>query len=159
MFARPRKLRARRDQKGAAAVEFALIVPLFVLVIMGMVQYGWYFYAMQSGTSGVGEVTRRMAVGDCQSSGEVQALLFGRLGSATTASAASGITVSRSYTKADGSTSASSPGEIGGTVTLTATFPTVDLHFPLIATPNGGNVTRSATARIEDVTAITGGCS
>ena len=44
-------------------------------------------------------------------------------------------------------------------VTLTATFPTVDLHFPLIPIPNNGNVTRTATARIEDVTAITGGCS
>jgi hypothetical protein len=35
----------------------------------------------------------------------------------------------------------------------------VNLHFPLIPIPNGGNVTRSATARIEDVTSMTGGCS
>ncbi len=99
-----------------------------------------------------------MAVGDCQSASAVQSLVYGRLGAATTASSASGVTVARTYTKADGVTSASSPGEIGGTVTLTATFPTVDMHFPLISIPNGGNVTRSATARIEDVTAMAGGC-
>ena len=158
-MARNSLLRTQRREDGAVAVEFALVVPLFILVIMGMVQYGFYFYAMQSGTSAVGEVTRRMTVGDCQSAGEVQTLLRGRLGKATTASSAAGITVVRTYTKADGVTSASSPGEIGGTVTLTATFPTVNLHFPLISIPNNGNVTRTATARIEDVTAMAGGCS
>jgi hypothetical protein len=62
------------------------------------------------------------------------------------------------YTQADG-TSMSAPGQIGGSVTVTATFPTLNLHFPFIPVPNSGNVTRSATARIEDITAITGGCS
>jgi Flp pilus assembly protein TadG len=148
----------RRTQKGAAAVEFALIAPILIMLLVGLVQYGFYFYAMQSGTSAVGEATRRMAVGDCQSTSQVQTLLKGRLGAATTATSASGITVSPAYTKADGSTTTASPGEIGGTVTLTATFPTINLNFPLIALPNGGNVTRTATARIEDVTAMAGGC-
>jgi Flp pilus assembly protein TadG len=149
----------RRTQKGAAAVEFALIAPIFILLIVGLIQYGFYFYAMQSGTSAVGEATRRMAVGDCQAESEVKNLLYGRLGAATTATSSSGITINtRSYTKADGTTTTASPGEIGGTVTLTATFPTINLNFPLISMPNGGNVTRSATARIEDVSSMTGGC-
>ena len=151
-------MRRRRSQKGAAAVEFALIAPILIMLLVGLVQYGFYFYAMQSGTSAVGEATRRMAVGDCQTPGEVQTLLKGRLGAATTASSPSGITVNPAYTKADGTTTTASPGEIGGTVTLTATVPTIDLNFPLISIPNGGNVTRSATARIEDVSAMAGGC-
>ena len=159
MVARLKRLRERRGQRGASAVEFALVAPIFIWLILGIIQYGFYFFAMQSGTSAVGEVTRRMTVGDCQSSGEVQNLVYNRLGSATVASSASGVSVSRTYTEADGTTSMASPGQIGGTVTLTATFPTVNLHFPLIPLPNSGNVTRSATARIEDVTAMSGGCS
>jgi Flp pilus assembly protein TadG len=150
---------ARRGQRGATAVEFALVLPIFLWVVFGLIQYGFYFFAMQSGTSAVGEVTRRMTVGDCQSTGEVRSLVYGRLGAATTATSSAGITVTPTYTKADGTTSAASPGEIGGTVTLSATFPTVNLHFPLIPLPNSGNVTRTATGRIEDVSAITGGCS
>lgn len=155
-----RRRLARRSQSGTAAVEFALIAPILLMLVCGLIQYGWYFYAMQSGTSAIGEATRRMAVGDCQSSSELQTFLYNRLGAATTASASSGITiVTRSYTKSDGTTTANSPGEIGGTVTLTATYPTLNLNLPLMKAPNGGNVTRSATARIEDVQAMAGGCS
>jgi Flp pilus assembly protein TadG len=155
-----RLIRSRRKgERAAVVVEFALVMPIFLILVFGVIQYGLYFFAMQSGANAVGEVVRRMSVGDCQSSSSAQALMYNRLGSATSASSASGVTVTPSYTKADGTTSASSPGEIGGTVKLTATFPTVNLHFPFVPIPNSGNVTRSATARIEDITAITGGCS
>jgi Flp pilus assembly protein TadG len=151
--------RARRGHRGAVAVEFALVVPLFLWLVFGLIQYGMYFYAMQAGTSAVGEVARRMTVGDCQTAGEVQGAVYSRLGAATTASNASGVTVvTRTYTKTDGSTVVSAPGEIGGKLTLTVTFPTLDMNFPFVPTPNNGNVTRSATARIEDITAMTGGC-
>jgi len=37
--------RARRDpQNGGAAVEFALIMPLFMAIVFGVIDYGWYFY-------------------------------------------------------------------------------------------------------------------
>lgn len=35
---------ARRGDGGAAAVEFALIAPLFLAVLFGIVDYGWFFY-------------------------------------------------------------------------------------------------------------------
>jgi Flp pilus assembly protein TadG len=44
---RPRRLsrRPRRDrQSGGAAVEFAIVLPLFCTLIFGMIDYGWYFY-------------------------------------------------------------------------------------------------------------------
>jgi Flp pilus assembly protein TadG len=159
VVARLSMMRRRNGDRGAVVVEFALIMPIFLLLIFGVIQYGMYFWSMQAGANAVGEATRRMSVGDCQSSTEVQNLLKTRLGSATTATAGSGITVATSYTMADGSTPSGSPGQIGGTVQLTATFSTVDLHFPFIPVPGGATVTRSATARIEDITAITGGCS
>lgn len=149
--------RRGRGEDGSSALEFAFIVPIFLTLVFGVIQYGLYFYSMQSGTSAVGEATRRMTVGDCQTSGSIQTMLLNRLGSATTASAPSGVSVTRSYTKADGTTTMAAPGEIGGTVTLTASYPSLNLNFPLIPVPNGGTVNRSATARIEDITASSAG--
>src|SRR3954452_14664371 len=108
--------RARRDEGGAAAVEFALIMLPLLYLVFGLIQYGWYLYAMQSGTSAVGDAARRVAVGNCQTVAQVQTLLKNKLGAATTASSASGIATTVTYTKAsDGSTMAA-PGEIGGSV-------------------------------------------
>lgn len=32
----------RKDEKGAAAVEFALCLPLLILILCGILEYGWY---------------------------------------------------------------------------------------------------------------------
>jgi len=40
-----RDLRAR--QSGAAAVEFALILPLFLTLVLGAIDWGWYFFIDQ----------------------------------------------------------------------------------------------------------------
>jgi Flp pilus assembly protein TadG len=39
----PRRLRRDREA-GGAAVEFAIVLPLFCALIFGMIDYGWYFY-------------------------------------------------------------------------------------------------------------------
>ncbi len=148
----------RRDDEGAAAVEFALIMPLLLILLFGIVQYGFYFYAMQAGSSAVGDAARRVAVGNCQTTSQVQTLLYNKLGPATTASSASGVTTTLSYTNTDG-TPDNSPGHIGGSVLVTVTFPTLNLRFPFIPVPNNGSVTRSTFARIEDTDATQGACS
>ncbi len=87
------RFRRRRDQGGAAAVEFALILPIMLLLLFGLIQYGYYFYAMQAGSSAVGDAARRIAVGNCQTTGQVQTLLKNKLGPATTANSPSAINV------------------------------------------------------------------
>jgi hypothetical protein len=113
---------------------------------------------MQAGSSAVGDAARRVAVGNCQTTAQAQTLIYNKLGGATTASSSSGVTTTVAYTNLDG-TPDTSPGHIGGSVLVTATFPTLNLHFPFIPVPNGGSVTRSTFARIEDITATQGACS
>lgn len=135
-----------------------MLIPLLYL-IFGLVQYGWYFYAMQSGSSAVGDAARRIAVGNCTTTSQVQQVIYNHLGAATTASSSSGISTTVTYGKADGSGSVAAPGEIGGSVTVTATFPTLDMHFPFIPVPNDGDVTRTNVTRIEDLDSSQGTCS
>jgi Flp pilus assembly protein TadG len=151
--------RVRRDESGASAVEFALVLIPLLWLVFGLVQYGWYFYAMQSGSSAVGDAARRIAVGNCTTTAQVQTVIFNHLGAATTASNSSGITTTITYKKADGSGTVAAPGEIGGAVTVTATFPTLNMHFPLIPVPGDGSVTRTNVTRIEDLDSSQGTCS
>jgi Flp pilus assembly protein TadG len=153
-----RVLRRRREQRGAAAVEFALVLIPMLYLIFGVIQYGWYFYAMQSGSAAVGNAARGVAVGSCQSVSDVQSLLKGQLGAATTASSASQINTTLTYVNTDG-TPDTSPGHVGGSITVTATFPTLNMHFPFIPVPNNGDVTRTNVARIEDTDSSQGICS
>ena len=62
MPARARRSLSHRDERGAALVEFALIaVPLFAL-LMGMIEFGWGFYQVNSVRHGANEALRIAAV-------------------------------------------------------------------------------------------------
>jgi hypothetical protein len=39
-----RLFKERSSEGGGAAVEFALIMPIFIAIVFGMIDYGWYFY-------------------------------------------------------------------------------------------------------------------
>lgn len=147
-----------RNSRGAAAVEFALIVPLLLVLVFGVIQYGWYFFAMQSGTSATSDAVRRLSVGDCQSSAELEALVTNRLGAAKTSS--STVVATPTFTSAAaGHPLVAAPGEIGGGVSLRVQFHTANFHFPFIPVPDDGTVTRTIFARVEDTTATPGGCT
>ncbi len=46
--------RARRNlERGSAAVEFALVLPIFCAIVFGTIDYGWYFYQRFTLTSAV----------------------------------------------------------------------------------------------------------
>ena len=135
----------RRGERGAAVVEFALVLPVLVALVVGMMQYGWYFYVSQSSSSAARETARRLVVGDCRASGEAQTFARGQssLGAMTVTwgapNGASGVT-------AYGST----PPTVGDVmrVRVQAEGKILGL-FPL---PNGGQVTRVVDSRTEDNT-------
>jgi Flp pilus assembly protein TadG len=144
-------MRGRRGQGGAVAVEFALILPIFLWLVFGVIQYGYYFYAMQAGTAAAGEAVRRVTVGDCQVDSDLTTFVTNHLGKARTSGTPS---VSRTYQKLNTSTNAwvtdVTPGTVGGNVTIQVQFNTLNMHFPFIPVPDNGTVTRVFTGRMED---------
>lgn len=50
--------RRHRDAQGAAAVEFALVFPILMLVVFGILQYGLYFFDAHGTRTGVREAAR-----------------------------------------------------------------------------------------------------
>ncbi len=53
-----------RDRDGAAAVEFAFIVPILLLLFSGIVQFGSIMFLENHMTNVARETTRRVAVGE-----------------------------------------------------------------------------------------------
>ncbi len=59
-------LRMRRtmlNRKGAAAVEFAMVLPIFALLIFGIIEFGWYFFVQHTIQFATREGTRLALVG------------------------------------------------------------------------------------------------
>ncbi|HVL05599.1 MAG TPA: TadE family protein [Acidimicrobiales bacterium] len=56
-------MQRRRDERGAAVVEFALILPLLVLFVFGIVEFGRAYSARIELTSAVREGARAVALG------------------------------------------------------------------------------------------------
>lgn len=144
-----------RPESGAAAVEFALVLPVLLLLVFGIVQYGFYFLASQSGSAAAREAVRRVAVGDCPKitgADGLEAFVARRLGVENQG----GLQVVREYKKTDGTpiSSADSVAEAavapGDRVEVVVQFKTFDMNFPLIPVPEGAVISRRAEARIED---------
>lgn len=129
-----RARRRRRNQRGAAAVEFALIcIPLIVLVF-GLIQYGWWFYVAQTTSGAASNVVRRLEVGDCWTGTEAVDLARAEAPAITE--------LSKTPTTLVGAT----PGTTQITVTVEADANTI-AFLPM---PNDGIVTRTVQARLED---------
>ena len=138
MLARLIRLRARRRESGAAALEFGLIAGfVFIPLVLGIIQYGWYFYVAQTTGGATTHVARRMAVGDCWGSGEATTFI----GNEVQSTSAQPSVV---FTPATNGTA--KIGETQLTVTVT-THANILGFWPM---PNGGTITRTVKTMIED---------
>ena len=66
---RLRGLRARlrqslRDNRGVAAVEFAFVLPIIILLLAGVIQFGMLLFLQNHMTNVARETSRRVAVGE-----------------------------------------------------------------------------------------------
>lgn len=126
------------------------MLPFLLVLVGGILQFSWYLYALQSGTSAASDLARRVSVGDCQAAAEQLALVNDRLGPADSGSTPLSVVMSPA--------GAIEPDDIGITVEVTVTFETADFHLPVISEFYDPTVTRTASARVEDSESTPGGC-
>lgn len=128
--------RAKRSERGAVAVEFALIFPIMFVVIFGVIQYGIYFWGRSTVAASARESARQLAVGTEWTCSKDLAV-------ARANSASSGAVATMRYVNS------SNTAEVGTTVEVTVTARSLAPN--LLPLPNGGNVTEVATARVENI--------
>jgi Flp pilus assembly protein TadG len=69
-----------RDRAGTPAVELALVLPVLLLVVMGIIHFGALFYLQHSMVLVASDLTRQLAIGSIAEAGavaEAQARLSG----------------------------------------------------------------------------------
>jgi Flp pilus assembly protein TadG len=137
--------RHRRDDSGAAALEFGLIAgTVLIPLLLGVIQYGWYFYVAQTTGGAATHVTRRLAVGDCWGSGQALTYVKGQVAG------------NPNYTTVT-TTPASNAGAVIGTTQVTATVTADGDLIGFLPMPNGGTISRTSSTMIED-TVSSGSC-
>ena len=65
--------RRRQRQEGVAAVEFALVLPFLIILLMGLIDFGHLFFSVNTITNAAREAARRAAVQDSATSAEAAA--------------------------------------------------------------------------------------
>ena len=118
------------------AVEFALVFPIVFAVMLGVIQYGVYFWGRSTAAASARESARQLAVGTDWTCSHDQAV-------ANTNQAGKNVVVTRTYLNADNS------AKIGDLVQVTVTART--LAPSLLPVPDGGAITEVATARVENI--------
>ena len=103
----------RRNRRAAAAVEFAVVAPVFFLLVLGMIEYGRMVMVQQVITNASREGARR-AVLDGATTAEVQTTVNDYLTSGSISSASATVTVSPNPP---------SNAEFGDPVTVTVSIP------------------------------------
>jgi Flp pilus assembly protein TadG len=142
----------RRNQTGAAAVEFALILVPLTLVVFGVIQYSIFFWSTQSAADAARETARRSAVGDLtcpELTTQAQSGVVMRNGA---------VTVARRYYSDPALTTAAATPAVGNNVKISVSYKTVNMFGGIIPLPNNGTVTESAYARLETETSKVGVC-
>lgn len=132
-----------RGERGAAAVEFAMLLPILLMLVFGIIQYGFYFWAKQGGSDIARDAARQAAVGSRPDCSDFQSYVKDEIDKLTGSGASAAVT--RVYTAADPTVGV----QVGDAVTVTVQFTSVDLHIPLVPFIHDGEVSSEAQARVE----------
>jgi Flp pilus assembly protein TadG len=141
-------VRARGEERGAAAVEFALVLPLLFLVVVAIIDYGLFFDNSLNARQGVREAARQgvvqtAATGSCAS---VQGGFLAQLGCTTRQQV--GAITGETYVRAFYSS-----WSRGATLTVCSMVRTDGL-IGLVPLPNAGVVRSRTDMSIEVVTPV-----
>lgn len=137
--------RRERNESGATALEFGLVFPVVMLLILGILQYGWQFWGLTTAKAVAREAARRSIVGYDWTCTRAEGL-------AQAEHASTGSTppvITRVFRQADGSETTTAT--FGSIVVVTVTFQSLDMHIPFLPIPNDGLITQTYESRVENV--------
>lgn len=136
------------QDSGAVAVEFALVLPLLMMFLFGIIQYGYGLFQLQALTAAVGEATQKATTGvtDCEGfSNTLKALVDGN--------GLDGDSVTRVrlqwLTESGGAAPRPDPR---GLVRVTATFTPFKIGIPFVPFPD--TITRSQTGTMQNIVSL-----
>ena len=132
-----RKLLPWRDESGVAALEFAFVLPLLVIVFAGIVQFGAVFFLQNNMATVAREVARSLAVGSIDTVAEAQQLADDKL-----------INWGVSFTVTPVFPDPADPNDTDFTVTITAPLSQAAI-FDILGVFKTGNLSASASMRQE----------
>ena len=112
-------------------------MPILLVLVFGLLQYGLYFWAAQGGSNAAREAARRAAVGEYPVCADFTGYVTDRIDSLGDTDAA---VITRTYSNGPAPNVAANlePGDV---VTVEVTFNAPDLNIPLIPYPDNGQVT------------------
>jgi Flp pilus assembly protein TadG len=125
------------------AVEFALVFPLVVAVMFGIIQYGVYFWGRSTAAASARESARQLAVGTDWTCSHDEAV-------AKTDRAGNAVVVTRRYVNA------TNTAAVGDLVEVTVHAKTLAPN--LLPLPSHGAITEVATARVANIPTGPLGC-
>jgi hypothetical protein len=125
---------AARGEHGVAAVEFAILLPVLVILLFGFIQFGIAFNARIQATNGAREAARMAVVGidnwaDVGGSGKPYWQ----------------VVQERAGVGPISDCDLDAPATIGGTLTVAFDYP-IDLAIPFLPTPESWQVGRAAAS-------------
>lgn len=133
--------RGARDQRGAAAVEFALVSVILLTLLIGIIQFSIWFWGYQAGSHAAREAARYAAVEPCED-GPIESRGAERVDELAPASG--------DDATVDVTRDPSADYKVGDEITVSVSFPIMNIGvipgFP-------STVSKSATSRIENVPA------
>jgi Flp pilus assembly protein TadG len=137
--------RRKNHERGAAAVEFAL-VSLILMTLVGVVfQFAIYLWAFQAAANGAREGARAWAVNPCGATNTAQVIT-----AVSPAARTGSVSAAAAFVKGTGNIGTGH--EPGDQVTVTVNMKAKALGFNLVPGWNyDQNITKTATARVEDV--------
>ena len=124
-----------------------MLVPLLLLLVLGTIQYGVYFYSSQAGSDVARDAARRAAVGDPVSCADFRSIVQGGINDIAGHGATTHI--KRTYTKRPaGRTGDLLPGD---EVTVQVRFQSFDMNLPVLPLANNGVIDATVKVRLEFV--------
>ena len=138
----------RAPDSGAVAVEFALVLPLLMMFLFGIIQYGYGLFQLQAITATVGEATQQATTGITDCAGFSSTLQNLAAGNGLDRESLTQIDVQ--WLTGDGNP-ASAPDPLG-LVRVTATFVPFKIGIPFVPFPD--TITRSQTGAMQNIVSL-----